>query len=178
MTAPERDVIDVVASGCADVGVAHSSGDFPLAIPDHLATISPADDVANVVLHTRHSLATVRGSVRATWSMRPGSRRLKTRSALSGCPRWIREQGGNPLIAHESMEFQSHLALVRAGLGIALVPRLGREDLTDDLFALRTHDPVPTGDIVAVHRRSMADSPCSAGRGCDAGFRDAGGPRA
>jgi DNA-binding transcriptional LysR family regulator len=67
--------------------------------------------------------------------------------------------GRQPLIAHVSMEFQSHLALVRAGLGIALVPRLGREELTDDLVALKAHDPVPTRDIVAVHRRSMAVSP-------------------
>lgn len=67
--------------------------------------------------------------------------------------------GRSPLIAHESMEFQSHLALVRAGLGIALVPRLGREDLPDDLVALGAYDPVPTRDVVAVHRRSMAGSP-------------------
>ena len=37
--------------------------------------------------------------------------------------------GRQPRIAHESLEFQSHLALVAAGLGIALVPRLGREEL-------------------------------------------------
>ena len=67
--------------------------------------------------------------------------------------------GRQPRIAHVAMEFESHLALVRAGLGIALVPRLGREALTDDLVALTAHDPVPTRDIVAVHRRSMADSP-------------------
>ncbi|HZJ07196.1 MAG TPA: LysR substrate-binding domain-containing protein [Nocardioidaceae bacterium] len=51
------------------------------------------------------------------------------------------------------------VALWVAGLGIALVPRLGRGDLADELVALATHDPVPTRDIVAVHRRSMADSP-------------------
>ena len=67
--------------------------------------------------------------------------------------------GRLPRIAHTSMEFDSHLALVRAGLGIALVPRLGRQPLGDELVALRAHDPVPTRDIVAVHRRSMTDSP-------------------
>jgi DNA-binding transcriptional LysR family regulator len=57
------------------------------------------------------------------------------------------------------MEFDSHLALVRAGLGIALVPRLGRQPLGDELVALRAHDPEPTREIVAVHRRSMTESP-------------------
>jgi DNA-binding transcriptional LysR family regulator len=79
------------------------------------------------------------------------------------CREWLSRMyqgtGRRPFIAHESMEFQSHLALVRAGLGIALVPRLGREDLSEDLVALRAHEPVPTRDVVAVHRRSMAASP-------------------
>ena len=41
LTLTERepwDTIEVVATGQADVGVAHSWGDVPLAIPDHLAT--------------------------------------------------------------------------------------------------------------------------------------------
>ena len=67
--------------------------------------------------------------------------------------------GKLPRIAHQSMEFDSHLALVRAGLGIALVPRLGRQPLGDDLVAVRVHDPVPTRDIIALHRSSMAESP-------------------
>jgi DNA-binding transcriptional LysR family regulator len=57
------------------------------------------------------------------------------------------------------MEFDSHLALVRAGLGIALVPRLGRQPLGDELVAVPAHDPEPTRDVIAVHRRSMAESP-------------------
>ncbi|MCW2842270.1 MAG: LysR family transcriptional regulator, partial [Nocardioides sp.] len=42
---------------------------------------------------------------------------------------------------------------------IALVPRLGRQPLGDELVALRAHDPEPTREIVAVHRRSMTESP-------------------
>jgi DNA-binding transcriptional LysR family regulator len=57
------------------------------------------------------------------------------------------------------MEFDSHIALVRAGLGIALVPRLGRAALPDDVVAVAAHDPVPTRTITVLHRRSMADSP-------------------
>ena len=57
------------------------------------------------------------------------------------------------------MEFDSHLALVGAGLGIALVPRLGRQPLGEGLVAVPAHDPVPTREVLAVHRRSMSDSP-------------------
>ena len=57
------------------------------------------------------------------------------------------------------MEFDSHIALVRAGLGIALVPRLGRAPLPDDVIAIRSRNPVPTREVIALHRRSMTESP-------------------
>ena len=60
------------------------------------------------------------------------------------------------------MEFDSHLALVRAGLGIALIPRLGRAPLGPDLVAVPVADPVPSREIVALHRASMSDSPAIA----------------
>ncbi|WP_027861676.1 LysR family transcriptional regulator [Marmoricola sp. URHB0036] len=162
LTLAERepwDTIDLVSSGQADVGVAHSWGDVSLVIPDHLVTTAVADDVADVIVHASHPLASrARVSphdlVDESWIATP---------AGTICREWLSRMyqgtGRQPLIAHVSMEFQSHLALVRAGLGIALVPRLGREALTDDLVAVRAHDPVPTRNIVAVHRRSMADSP-------------------
>jgi DNA-binding transcriptional LysR family regulator len=153
------DSIDVVANGQADVGVAHSWGDLPLTIPDHLDTTTLAEDVADVVVHVSHPLAararvTPDDLVEHGWIATPEG---------TICREWLSRMyqgtGRQPQIAHVSMEFQSHLALVRAGLGIALVPRLGREDLTEDLVALAAHDPVPTRAIVAVHRRSMARSP-------------------
>ena len=153
------DTIDLVASGQADIGVVHSWGDVSLAIPDHLATTYLASDVADVVVPLDHALAgrarvSPRDLVDEDWIATPEG---------TICRQWLTRMydgtGRLPRIAHTSMEFDSHLALVRAGLGIALVPRLGRQPLGDGLVALRAHDPVPTRDIVAVHRRSMTDSP-------------------
>ena len=153
------DTVDLVASGQTDIGVVHSWGDVPLAIPDHLATTPLASDVADVVVSLDHPLATrsrvsPRDLVDEDWIATPEG---------TICRQWLTRMydgtGRLPRIAHTSMEFDSHLALVRAGLGIALVPRLGRQPLGDELVALRAHDPVPTRDIVAVHRRSMTDSP-------------------
>lgn len=162
LTLAERepwDTIDIVASGRADIGVAHSWGDVPLVIPDHLVRTSLAGDVADVIVHAEHPLArrsrvTPHDLVDEDWIATP---------AGTICREWLSRMyqgtGRQPRIAHVSMEFQSHLAMVRAGLGIALVPRLGREPLGDDLVALSAQDPVPVRDIVAVHRRSMAGSP-------------------
>lgn len=152
------DAIDLVATGQADVGVVHRWGHVALDVPDHLVTTRVAQDVADVILHPDHPLA---GRERLTpvdlvaegWVATPEG---------TICRQWLNRMydgtGHLPRIAHTAMEFDSHLAMVRAGLGIALIPRLGRQAL-DGVVAVEAHDPVPTRDVVAVHRRSMADSP-------------------
>lgn len=153
------DTIDLVATGQSDVGLVHRWGDLSLAIPDHLEAIAVAQDVADVIMPAGHPLA--------------GRDRVSPRDLLdegwigtpegSICRQWLTRMydgtGRVPRIVHTAMEFESHLALVGAGLGIALVPRLGRATLGEELVAVPAHDPVPTRDVIAVHRRSMADSP-------------------
>lgn len=153
------ETVDLVATGQTDVGVVHSWGDVPLAIPAHLVTTALATDVADVILHRDHPLAARRRLTPADlvdqgWIATPQG---------TICRQWLTRMydgtGSLPRISHVAMEYDSHLALVRAGLGIALVPRLGRTPLGDDLVAVAAADPVPTRDIVALHRRSMTASP-------------------
>ena len=153
------DTIDLVGSGQSDLGVVHRWGDVPITIPDHLTATVVARDVADVVVHRDHPLATrtvvtPRDLVDEAWIATPEG---------TICRQWLTRMyagtGRLPRIAHTAMEFDSHLALVRAGLGIALVPRLGRQPLGDELLAVPARDPEPTRDVIAVHRRSMASSP-------------------
>ncbi|MEV7431130.1 LysR family transcriptional regulator [Nocardioides sp. NPDC092400] len=156
------DSVDLVSTGRADLGVVHRWGDVPLAVPDHLVTTSVATDVADVVVHRDHPLATrdvvtPHDLLEEDWVATPEG---------TICRQWLHRMydgtGRLPRIAHQSMEFDSHLALVRARLGIALVPRLGRQPLGTDLVAVPAAEPVPTRDVVALHRRSMTDSPAVA----------------
>src|SRR6185437_5783543 len=156
------DTVSLLASGQADLGVAHSWGDLPLAVPDHLTRTVLADDLAEVIVRRDHPLAgravvTPRDLAGEDWVATPEG---------SICRQWLLRMydgtGRLPRIAHVSMEFDSHLALVRAGLGIALVPRLGRPPLGPDLAAVPVADPVPSREIVALHRASMSDSPAIA----------------
>jgi DNA-binding transcriptional LysR family regulator len=153
------DTIDLVATGQSDLGVVHRWGDVPIVIPDHLAATQVASDFAEVIVPIGHPLAdrtrvSPRDLVDEGWIATPEG---------TICRQWLTRMyagtGRLPRIAHTAMEFDSHLALVRAGLGIALVPRLGRQPLGDDLVAVPAHDPEPTRDVIAVHRRSMAESP-------------------
>ena len=153
------EAIDFVADGHCDISVVHSWGDVPLAIPEHLVSRSLLHDEAHVLVPTGHRLATrkrvtPKDLIEEDWIATPEG---------TICRQWLHRMydgtGRLPRITHQSMEFDSHVALVRAGLGIALVPQLGRADLPDGVIALRAHDPVPTREVLALHRRSMADNP-------------------
>ncbi|MAS53530.1 MAG: LysR family transcriptional regulator [Pimelobacter sp.] len=156
------DTVALVADGRLEVGLVHTWGDVALDLPDHLVRTSVASDVADVITHVEHPLAgrervSPHDLVDEGWIATPEG---------TICRQWLSRMydgtGRRPRIAHESMEYESHLALARARLGIALVPRLGRADLGRDLVAVPVHDPVPTRDVVAVHRRTMRSSPAVA----------------
>ena len=153
------DTVAMVAEGRCDVGLVHSWGDVPLVVPDHVARHSVAADEGEVVLPRGHRLAdreflTPHDLLEEPWIATPEG---------TICREWLHRMyvgtARPPTIAHVSLEFDSHLALVRHGLGVALVPRLGRAPLGPDLVAVRVQDPVPVRDIVALHRRSMGASP-------------------
>ena len=153
------DTVDLVASGQTDLGVTHSWGDVPLSIPEHVVRVTLLRDLAEVIVPAGHRLArrrtvTPRDLVDEAWIATPEG---------TICRQWLGRMydgtGRPPRIAHVSMEFESHLALVRAGLGIALVPRLGRSPIGDGLVAVGVKDPVPTREVSAVFRASMRESP-------------------
>lgn len=153
------DTVDLVATGQADVGVVHRWGDVPIDVPDHLVRTRVALDVADVLVPAGHPLAgrsavTPADLVEEGWVATPDG---------TICRQWLRRMydgtGRLPRIVHEAGEFDSHLALVRAGLGIALVPRLGRSPLGEGIVAVPAHEPTPVREVLALHRRTMGDSP-------------------
>lgn len=162
LTLDERepwDTVDLVAAGQCDVGIVHRWGGVAFAVPEHVASTRVADDVADLIVPRSHplarqSLVTPRDLVDVDWIATPEG---------TICRQWLHRMydgtGRPPRIAHVSMEFESHLALVAAGLGVALIPRLGRAPLGPEVVAVEVADPVPNRLVDALHRRTMADSP-------------------
>lgn len=153
------DTVDLVTAGHSDVGVVHSWGDQPALVPDGLHAQVVAHDEADVLLPHDHPLASHErvatiDLVDEDWVATP-------RGTI--CRAWLDRMyvgtGRVPRIAHVAMEFDSHIALVEAGLGIALVPRLGRQPLPTGVVAVPAYDPVPTRTVTVLHRRSSAASP-------------------
>jgi DNA-binding transcriptional LysR family regulator len=156
------DTVDMVASGRCDVGLVHRWGGVPLAVPEHLVCTRVAEDLADLVVPRDHPLAgrrsvTPHDLLDVDWIATPEN---------TICRQWLHRMydgtGRPPRIAHVSFEFESHLALVAAGLGVALVPRLGRADLGPQVTTVQVRDPAPIRIVDALHRRTMADSPAVA----------------
>ncbi|WP_127792560.1 LysR family transcriptional regulator [Agromyces sp. LHK192] len=155
------ETIALVASGQRDLGIVHRWGGVALAMPDHLIETPLFTDVADVILRREHPLA-LSGALELTPLDLADEPWIATFDSTI-CRQWLRRLfdgvSNAPRVVHESMEFENHLELVRAGLGVALVPRMGRPPLHPDLVAVPTARPVSTRGVSAVHRRSQADSP-------------------
>ncbi|GGI43975.1 DNA-binding transcriptional LysR family regulator [Agromyces flavus] len=153
------ETIALVASGQRDLGIVHRWGGVALAMPDHLVETPLFTDVADVILRREHPLA---DRAELTPLDLADEQWIATFDSTI-CRQWLRRLfdgvSNAPRIVHESMEFENHLELVRAGLGVALVPRMGRPSLHPDLVAVPTVRPASTRGVSAVHRRSQADSP-------------------
>ncbi len=103
----------------------HSWGATPLAIPEHVQAVVLAYDVADVLAPSDHRLA---GRARVSPKDLSGEAWIATPDGTI-CREWLQRMHDGmphpPRIAHQSVEFETHIALVAAGLGIALVPPLG-----------------------------------------------------
>ncbi|MFG3642589.1 LysR family transcriptional regulator [Micromonospora sp. NPDC047762] len=150
--------VDLVAEGEVDVAVVHDWHNTPLVLPDGLRCTPLGDDVADVLLPAGHPLAgrdevSADDLVTERWiSQRPGSM----------CHAWLlrtfAERGRQPDIACQVDEYQSQVSLVAAGLGVALLPRLGRGRLPSEVVALPLR-PTSSRQIMAVWRASTSDRP-------------------
>lgn len=154
-----HDAVDLVGSGGADIALVHNWGELPLPVPAHVESLHLGIDRGDVLLPVTHPLAG-RHSVTATelaeeiWACAPVG---------SVCHSWLVHMfdlhGRAPQIRYWAMEFSSQIGLVEARLGVALVPRLGRELLPNAVCAVPVTDPVPTRRVMLLWRHSMAPSP-------------------
>jgi DNA-binding transcriptional LysR family regulator len=72
--------------------------------------------------------------------------------------RTLRAHGANPRVVHTASEHSTQLALVAAGLGAAVIPRLGREAAPPAVRFVPL-DPVPARSIFALWRASATARP-------------------
>lgn len=150
--------LPLVARGDLDMAIVQDWNNEPFAVPDGLVRGSICEDVADVALPAAHPLADrevvdVKELAGDCWiSSTPGT------VCCDWLTRTLRSLGCEPHIDHMAYEFASQLALVAAGLGNVILPRLGRCDVPEGVrvVALR---PSLTRRIYAVWRQEAARRP-------------------
>ncbi|MBB2910855.1 DNA-binding transcriptional LysR family regulator [Streptosporangium becharense] len=144
--------LPLLARSDLDVAIVQDWVNRPLPIPRDLGTEPLLEDTADLALPAGHPLAG-----RAT----VGIAEIADDSWISWgpgnlCHDWLldtlRAHNHQPRIAHTAAEYSTQLTLVHAGLGIALIPRLGREPAPSGVRILPV-TPAPTRRVYAAYRR-------------------------
>ena len=161
VTVIERDPpegVDLLLAGQVDLAVVHNWVGVPLHVPPGVDVVEVGQDQADLLVPAGSRLAgrrsvTPRDLLEETFASTPVG---------TICQAWFVQMfAGHPRrpnVAYWSAEFATHVALVAAGLAVALVPRMGRAELPPDVVAVPVRDPVPTRQIFVIRRASMASS--------------------
>jgi DNA-binding transcriptional LysR family regulator len=150
--------VDLVAKGAVDLAVAHDWDIAPLPAPAGVEQAVIGDDLCDLLVPAGHPFAG-RGAVRRSelggerWICQPPGR---------VCHDWLlrtlRAAGHEPDVVHQADENPTLVALVAAGLGVALIPRLGRGPLPEGVVEVPL-DPMPVRRLYALWRTGAARRP-------------------
>ncbi|QES41712.1 LysR family transcriptional regulator [Streptomyces venezuelae] len=153
--------IDLVAKGAVDMAVVHDWDIAPIPTPPGVEQAVIGDDFCDLVVPHDHRLAG-RTAVRREELK---SERWITQPPGLVCHEWLvrtlREAGCEPDIAHQAEENPTLVALVAAGLGVALIPRLGRGPIPSGAVTVPLA-PVPVRRLYALWRTGASRRPAIA----------------
>ena len=153
--------VDLVAKGAVDLAVVHDWDIAPLPVPPGVEHSVIGDDRSTLLVPVGHPFAG-RESVRRE---ELGGERWVCQPPGRVCHDWLvrtmRAAGHEPEIVHQADENPTLVALVAGGLGICLVPRLGRGPLPAGVVEVHL-EPTPVRRLYALWRKGAARRPAIA----------------
>ncbi|MGV9271949.1 LysR family transcriptional regulator [Streptomyces griseosporeus] len=150
--------VGLVAKGAVDLAVVHDWDISPLPVPPGVEQAVIGEDRCTLLVPEAHPFAG-RAAVRREdlggqrWVCQPPGR---------VCHDWLvrtlRAAGHEPDIVHQADENPTLVALVAAGLGICVIPRLGRGPLPAGVVEVAL-EPAPVRRLYALWRAGAAGRP-------------------
>jgi DNA-binding transcriptional LysR family regulator len=138
ITVQETDPYEAMAMatrGDLDIVIAADWTIAPLVIPDRMRTTDIGSDPADLALPASHPLAARDRVLLEELTEEPWIAGMKGTICYDWLTRTLRAAGHEPRVAHQAAEFATQLALVAAGLGLSILPRLAG-------------DHIPTGAVL------------------------------
>ncbi|MGW1540381.1 LysR family transcriptional regulator [Streptomyces sp. NPDC002309] len=153
--------VDLVTKGAIDLAVAHDWDIAPLPAPAGVEQAAIGDDLCDLLVPADHPFASRTAVLRSEL----GGERWVCQPPGRVCHDWLlrtlRSVGHEPDIVHTAEENPTLVALVAAGLGVALIPRLGRGPLPPDVAQVPL-DPLPVRHLYALWREGASRRPAIA----------------
>lgn len=148
--------VDLVAGGTADLAVAHDWLGFPMTIPDGMDIRHLGDDVSDVLVNVGHAAAArevveLQEFMSDRWLYEPGS--VAHEFLLNAFA-----PSNGVVLGHMISEYATQIEMVGSGLGVALVPRMGRGPLPASVRALTVRSP-PLRRVHGVWRQPSGGRP-------------------
>ncbi|GAA2115100.1 LysR family transcriptional regulator [Actinomadura alba] len=150
--------LSMVARGDLDLAVLQDWNNQPLVIPEGMRKGTICDDIADVALPADHPLADRESIELKELAGDPWISSTEGTVCLGWLTHTLRAIDSEPRIEHKAYEYATQLALVGAGLGASMLPRMGRCDLPPGVrvVALR---PLLTRRVYAIWREEAARRP-------------------
>ncbi|MFD0685774.1 LysR family transcriptional regulator [Actinomadura fibrosa] len=148
----------LVSRGDLDLAIAQDWNNEPLPLPEGLRKGVICDDVADVALPSVHPLAHRDAVELKELAGDPWISSSPDSICCDWLLRTLRAIDSEPRIAHMAYEFATQLALVGAGLGNAILPRLGRCDVPPGVAIVPLAEPL-TRRVYALWREEAARRP-------------------
>jgi DNA-binding transcriptional LysR family regulator len=149
------DAVPLLVRRDLDLVIAQDWANAPLALPDGLNKAPLVDDIADIALPASHRLARQKSVSLDALVTEPWITWLEG----SICHDWLihtlRRRGHEPRVAHTASEYATQLALVGAGLGAAVIPRLGRGSVPRGVKILPS-EPTLRRHVYALWRRDAS----------------------
>ena len=154
------EAIRLVVAGHLDIALVNDWMNAPLVLPDGVQRVLIMHDPVDLAVPTDHPLAE-RSSVELT---KLSAEPWITWPYGAICHEWLtqtlRQHGLTPEVTHTAEEHQTQLAMVAAGLGIAVMPRLGRGPAEG--VSIITLKPTFSRQIYAIFRTLASERPAIA----------------
>lgn len=153
-----HEAIPDLSRGHLDIAVVQDWAEDVLTVPEGLSRRHLLDDPFDVALPAGHPLA---GRHRVAVKELAGDEWISWSDGQI-CHDWLartlRAAGAEPLVMHTASEHSTQLALVAAGLGAAVIPRLGRDPAPPSVRFVPL-DPPPVRRVFVLWRTSAAARP-------------------
>lgn len=147
--------LDLVARGEAELAVIDDWPEAPVALPPGIASEELGPDIADLIVPVDHPLATSAGPVRLADVV---GERWVASTPGSICHEWLTRVLPAVRPSFHVDEFQTQLTLIAAGLGVGVMPRLGRTDLPPGVTVVPVA-PVPSRRVTVAWRAAAEARP-------------------